>query len=614
MTFDPREHVEYLPPAFTDASRFNDPDEASWGDGYGYEEDRFPVALTDDMIMRAHYLDLGMSQLLQKKREGTLSDQEYIQYYRMNGELRGLLRHIWSVGKRGLELWMQAHMMGALVLPFDVVGLMSKLRDLGLDPGPALGALNRQLDIDEGAIQRWAIGLDPWDDSDDEENDIEGKLSERGISSVSDYDLKDDEIWEFLIDEMGEADETMKMKVIPYNRDATQAQEFLEGEGWFNPEEDYSSYHQGFIDADDSGEDKHVRMYGDIRLDPEYQSAIEETIYDDMDPINNIRSHRGLLDELNMDEEQWNELDTQSQMGLISRLMQAEHGSGNILTDYTPDFRFESGRYEPRGDWVGWRLGNQPSPESNALRQELDDLHDSPMVRSWDEMMQKNPHRRWSEMAPRMTRMAEFGPFSPIGGRMVKISKRGAKCPICGQEYFGSSSCIKRLEGQKVFGEHSHDEMAPETCHDCGVSKGGYHHFDCDMDWCPDCGVQLCIDHDCDRKEIEWKSDVSRLASRFDERGLHVFADRLDVLAQNSLFDQRPLPRVIDPGKQGRINGLLDQIRELQQQQVDEQKKSNGLGNTPEGASMKMQSIKKLRELTDQISKLMMQLEMLQRT
>lgn len=36
----------------------------------------------------------------------------------------------------------------------------------------------------------------------------------------------------------------------------------------------------------------------------------------------------------------------------------------------------------------------------------------------------------------------------------------------------------------------------PETCHDCGVRKGGVHHKFCDMEECPaGCGQLLMCEH-----------------------------------------------------------------------------------------------------------------------
>jgi len=120
-------------------------------------------------------------------------------------------------------------------------------------------------------------------------------------------------------------------------------------------------------------------------------------------------------------------------------------------------------------------------------------------------------------------------------GRVVVASV--GECPHCGSEAFSVPSCIKTLEGQEVFGEHEMDELAPRECHDCGVVKGGFHHDGCDMDHCPGPGCdgeQMIIEHDCDRKGIEWESDrkvtamLARLASRLDGMGMHREADELD--------------------------------------------------------------------------------------
>ena len=418
--FDPSEHVEYMPPEFTREQKMMYPEEG--GDYSDFDKEGLPVNLSDDMIMRAHYLDLGMSHLLQKYRDGTLSDQEYIQFHRMNGELRSILQHIWSVGKRGLELWISGHLRGgnpAFNIGIrDLDGLLDTLQQLGLPARPAFTILERAIGGDmEDDLKRHAIGAPPLYDEyeyedPDEQEAFDQALEESGFSDISEVEPTDDDIWSFLRERLenwegayGDETPMQKRKVTPWGVDPKNPESFLSGTD--DSEEEFDSYHGGYVnDADWYQDSPHVQPFADIRSHPEYQGALDDEMASRWNWVNNMVAHRELMSELDMDDEEWAALDTQTQMALISRLMQAQHRTGNILTDYTPSFQFQSGRYEPRGDWVGWKMGDAPSLESNAVRKMLDDLNQSPMVESWDQMMEQFPHERWSSTIPSMLRMA----------------------------------------------------------------------------------------------------------------------------------------------------------------------------------------------------------------
>jgi len=73
-----------------------------------------------------------------------------------------------------------------------------------------------------------------------------------------------------------------------------------------------------------------------------------------------------------------------------------------------------------------------------------------------------------------------------------------AICKYCSKTMTDSNTCIKRVVIQKgieyipvKFGDENDGYNLGETCSDCGVKKGEYHHIDCDEEKCPVCGDQL---------------------------------------------------------------------------------------------------------------------------
>lgn len=69
-------------------------------------------------------------------------------------------------------------------------------------------------------------------------------------------------------------------------------------------------------------------------------------------------------------------------------------------------------------------------------------------------------------------------------------------CKVCGRDMQSSKGCAIKyvhIAGQKY-------ERIPndtDRCHDCAAKYGGIHHWGCDAERCPVCGLQL-ISCDCE--------------------------------------------------------------------------------------------------------------------
>ena len=79
------------------------------------------------------------------------------------------------------------------------------------------------------------------------------------------------------------------------------------------------------------------------------------------------------------------------------------------------------------------------------------------------------------------------------------------ECEYCKKEMGKVDGCVegkivikntiyKRIE----YGNETGNTEVEDRCHDCGVKKGYFHHFRCDVEQCPRCKKQLlscnCLD------------------------------------------------------------------------------------------------------------------------
>ena len=83
-----------------------------------------------------------------------------------------------------------------------------------------------------------------------------------------------------------------------------------------------------------------------------------------------------------------------------------------------------------------------------------------------------------------------------------------AKCEICGREMIKAKGCsVAKVHCNNKFyrrqrcGDEGWVEPG-ERCPDCGAMYGHYHHWGCDVERCPVCGMQM-LGCACDNVYIE---------------------------------------------------------------------------------------------------------------
>lgn len=91
------------------------------------------------------------------------------------------------------------------------------------------------------------------------------------------------------------------------------------------------------------------------------------------------------------------------------------------------------------------------------------------------------------------------------------IKEGGATCPDCKQRMLKAKGCTFHyiiIEGKAYkrikYGEDGFD--ASRRCHDCGCMAGHTHHYNCDVERCPKCGMQL-ISCGCNIEAISTTKD-----------------------------------------------------------------------------------------------------------
>jgi hypothetical protein len=84
-----------------------------------------------------------------------------------------------------------------------------------------------------------------------------------------------------------------------------------------------------------------------------------------------------------------------------------------------------------------------------------------------------------------------------------------AKCKVCDREMLTAKGCAASTvfcngkEYKRIPSGDEQDLMQLEEgrrCHDCGATTGHYHHWGCDAERCPACGIQLII---CDCEDVK---------------------------------------------------------------------------------------------------------------
>lgn len=112
------------------------------------------------------------------------------------------------------------------------------------------------------------------------------------------------------------------------------------------------------------------------------------------------------------------------------------------------------------------------------------------------------------------------------------------KCEDCGKEMTKATSCsvdqICFPDGNQL---HRIPYEGKKRCPDCGVKDGGFHHFGCDMERCPQCGGQLigcgCLEDMIKEKNmIELAKNLHAMIYQFDCYSSHDLREYEAVIAE----------------------------------------------------------------------------------
>lgn len=109
--------------------------------------------------------------------------------------------------------------------------------------------------------------------------------------------------------------------------------------------------------------------------------------------------------------------------------------------------------------------------------------------------------------------MAKRARGAPVQRRGV-TDNAAMDCELCGRDMASGDSCNVlphtvdgRTSDPVPFGSEPGFESdgGGETCHDCGVRLGGFHHIECDSEMCPVDGGQVLGCDLCPEREAWWE-------------------------------------------------------------------------------------------------------------
>jgi len=173
--------------------------------------------------------------------------------------------------------------------------------------------------------------------------DFESEAKKLALGSDDqDVSINDAMLWDFIIfllRSVNKYDSKERISWDPQEYNDT-SQEHLDQQ--FNPDA-INRYYRGFVGYSDIYPDIQegswpIKLFADIRLNPEYKRYLDKYLGNKWNRYNNFSANQELLNQLNISDEEWEKLSHYEKIMMISLFLNAVHSSGSVVMNH-PSFQ-----------------------------------------------------------------------------------------------------------------------------------------------------------------------------------------------------------------------------------------------------------------------------------